>query len=201
MRATCATKSATVRLPSSDGGSGSHDLADCDTGEPTAQPACCSSAVAALTTNQPINASHTPPSPLPVTSCNTPRAIIAKPTKRPARAALTAAVCRLPCDCHKAARKTRPPSSGAAGMRLNTRASHWWPRGTSRLRTEVQHCPAMRRQQRRGRSRRPREGSSAGPRWRYGSPPRESSLPPQLCNATKKPQHNALHLDAVTAGD
>ena len=82
--------------------------------------ACCSSAVAALTTNQPISASHIPPIPQPVTTCSTPRAIMTKPRTRPDRAAFTAAVCRSPRHRHKAARNTRPPSSGAAGIRLNT---------------------------------------------------------------------------------
>ncbi len=43
-----------------------------------------------------------------------------KPRIRPTRAAFTAAVCLLPRHCHSAARSTRPPSSGAAGIKLKT---------------------------------------------------------------------------------
>src|SRR5690554_4709205 len=83
----------------------------------------CSSAIAALTRKNPISASHSPPNHCHSSAPPIPRTISANPKKRPARVAITAARARSPVAFHTAARSTRPPSSGAAGTRLNSASS------------------------------------------------------------------------------
>ena len=56
---------------------------------------------------------------LPVANSTKPRAIRTTPNPMPARAARTEARRRSPVPLHSPARRMRPPSSGAAGMRLN----------------------------------------------------------------------------------
>ena len=88
-------------------------------------PARCSSRAAACSAvapprmNHPTSASHRPAA-LPAKASSRPTAIRTMPSIRPARAATIAARSRSPRRHHSTARRTRPPSSGAPGSRLNT---------------------------------------------------------------------------------
>ncbi len=119
-RATPCRKSCTVSPPSAV--SGSADITSPTRTSPRVAPsaACCSSARATVTMNRPIRI-HQRPSPEPVNSRrHAPSSVSPKPKPRPARALQIAARARSPFHAHSAARRMRPPSRGAAGIRLNT---------------------------------------------------------------------------------
>ena len=130
-----------------------------------------------------------------------PSAISTKPRILPARAAFTAAVCRSPRHRHKAARNTRPPSSGAAGMRLNTAsialvAARYasTPRGNPVAPSNP--SPAGGEAEPDGQAQTGQGAHDGDPKVR----PRSSRLTPELGDAAEEPQHDALDLDAVAAG-
>ena len=125
-----------------------------------------------------------------------------KPRIRPARAAFTAAACRSPRNCHNAARSTRPPSSGAAGMRLNTASTALvaaryisTPNGSPALPSMASPTSGETEDYRQYKACQRAHDGDAKVR------PRGFRLTAELCNAAEEPQHNALHLDAVTTGD
>ena len=71
--------------------------------------------------NMPITASHTPVNTAFWASARyTPRPIISHEMPRPRRAAKRVALLRFPVTFQATARAIRPPSSGKAGIRLNT---------------------------------------------------------------------------------
>lgn len=77
------------------------------------------SADATIATNPPISASHSPPG-VPPANDSTPAATSSQPKTCPLRPAARCARSWSPVRHHTAAWSTRPPSSGAAGSRLNT---------------------------------------------------------------------------------
>ncbi len=78
------------------------------------------SAAAALITNTPIRASHSPSASAQSRTSPRPAIMSTAPMARPAAAADCAARTRSPVRRHRNARRIRPPSSGAPGSRLKT---------------------------------------------------------------------------------
>ena len=79
-----------------------------------------SSALAADSRNQPMKASQIPLMTEPRNSSRTPTPIIRKAKTRPTLTALCTPRWRLPERHQKRAPRSRPPSSGKAGTRLNS---------------------------------------------------------------------------------
>ncbi len=70
--------------------------------------------------NQPSSAAHRPDRSCPYSTATNPVTTMSQPSARPAAEASRVARSRSPVRCHKYARSSRPPSSGAAGSALKT---------------------------------------------------------------------------------
>ena len=118
--ATWLMKSATVSQVAPMSGSGVMTSRTRSPASAAVEVLVAASAVAALMTNMPIKASHSPSASPQNSSSATPAAISTAPSTRPAAAADWVARARSPCRIHRTARRIRPPSSGAPGSRLKT---------------------------------------------------------------------------------
>src|SRR6266545_3465540 len=89
-------------------------------GRTPAGRACCSSAAAAPSRNQPMSASHRAPIVAPARNCHNPKKISNRPRRRPARAAVIAAQVRSPRHFPQRGPQQSATVERAAGSTLNT---------------------------------------------------------------------------------